>query len=112
MAVRKLSGLQKDVLALYRKILRETAAKDRVSASTELAASTVGSPTAESQNLSFNHLLVSSGKTSTAHARDKFRKEAKQVRRSDFKTIEYQIRKGEKQLKLLQMPGVNLMRGN
>jgi len=31
------------------------------------------------------------------------------VRRSDFKRIEYKIRKGEKQLKLMKMPGVSLV---
>jgi hypothetical protein len=50
------------------------------------------------------------GKT-TAYARDQFRKEASSVKRSDFKTIEYKIRKGKKQLQLLKMPGVDLVGG-
>eukprot|EP00978_Attheya_sp_CCMP212_P014559 scaffold37153_cov43-Attheya_sp.AAC.3 len=31
--------------------------------------------------------------------------------RSDFKTIEYKLRKGHKQVNLLKMPGVNVVRG-
>ena len=96
----RLSGLQKDVLALYRSILREAIHKDRKTL-----------PISD-QNIPVNQLLSpSSGSSSTAYARDKFRKEALAVRRSDFKTIEYKIRKGKKQLDLLKMPGVNLVGG-
>eukprot|EP00984_Skeletonema_dohrnii_P004793 scaffold1681_cov113-Skeletonema_dohrnii-CCMP3373.AAC.2 len=94
----RLSGLQKDVLALYRSILRETIRKDR-------------KPTLDSHHVPLNQLLSSNSNSSTSFARDKFRKEASLVKRSDFKTIEYKIRKGQKQLKLLQMPGVNLVGG-
>mmetsp|Transcript_3855 Transcript_3855/g.5728 ORF Transcript_3855/g.5728 Transcript_3855/m.5728 type:complete len:102 (+) Transcript_3855:53-358(+) len=95
----RLSGLQKDVLALYRSILRETIRKDR--------------KPALDNYIPLNQLLSSSSSSSssTSFARDKFRKEASLVKRSDFKTIEYKIRKGQKQLKLLQMPGVNLVGG-
>mmetsp|Transcript_14506 Transcript_14506/g.29674 ORF Transcript_14506/g.29674 Transcript_14506/m.29674 type:complete len:102 (+) Transcript_14506:83-388(+) len=95
----RLSGLQKDVLALYRSILRETIRKDR-------------KPALDSHHqVPLNQLLHSNSNSSTSFARDKFRKEASLVKRSDFKTIEYKIRKGQKQLKLLQMPGVNLVGG-
>lgn len=93
----RLSGLQKDVLALYRSILRETIRKDR--------------KPAVDNYIPLNQLLSSNSNSSTSFARDKFRKEASLVKRSDFKTIEYKIRKGQKQLKLLQMPGVNLVGG-
>mmetsp|Transcript_27104 Transcript_27104/g.42556 ORF Transcript_27104/g.42556 Transcript_27104/m.42556 type:complete len:101 (-) Transcript_27104:233-535(-) len=93
----RLSGLQKDVLALYRSILRETIRKDR--------------KPAVDIHLPLNQLFSSSSKSSTSFARDKFREEASLVKRSDFKTIEYKIRKGQKQLKLLQMPGVDLVGG-
>ena len=95
--VARLSGLQKDVLALYRSILRETIRKDR-------------KPTVDI-HAPLNQLFSSSSKSSTSFARDKFREEASSVKRSDFKTIEYKIRKGQKQLKLLQMPGVDLVGG-
>jgi succinate dehydrogenase assembly factor 1 len=94
----RLSGLQKDVLALYRSILRETIRKDR-------------KPSVDNKHLPLNQLLSSSSNSSTSFARDQFRKEASLVKRSDFKTIEYKIRKGQKQLKLLKMPGVNLVGG-
>ena len=98
----RLSGLQKDVLALYRSILREAIHKDRKTL-----------PISD-KNIPLNQLLSpssGSSSSSTAYARDKFRREALAVRRSDFKTIEYKIRKGKKQLDLLKMPGVNLVGG-
>ncbi|KAL7546802.1 hypothetical protein ACHAWF_010138 [Thalassiosira exigua] len=90
----RLSGLQKDVLALYRSILREAIRKDR---------------TAAPHRRPVHQLLSSS--SSASFARDRFRQEASSVRRSDFKTIEYKIRKGKKQLQLLKMPGVDLVSG-
>ena len=96
----RLSGLQKDVLALYRSILREAIRKDRKQ-----------QPAAADNHSPLNQLFSSSSNSSTSFARGKFREEASLVKRSDFKTIEYKIRKGQKQLKLLQMPGVNLVGG-
>lgn len=90
-----MSGLQKEVLQLYRQILREAASKDR--------------KLAEQPQQTINELLTTS--SSTSYARSEFRKQAATVRRSDFKTIEYKIRKGRKQLQLLKMPGVNVVGG-
>ena len=104
---RKLSGLQKDVLALYRSILREAIQKDRKALPSTLPSSS--NINAESHHRPVCQLLSVS--SSTAYARDKFRKEALIVRRSDFKTIEYKIRKGKKQLEILKMPGVDLVGG-
>ena len=39
-------------------------------------------------------------------ARAEFRRQCAEVKRSDFRTIEYLVRKGRKHVKLLQMPGV------
>ena len=104
----RLSGLQKDVLALYRSILRQAVHKDRIS----FLPSDNKSKGAESL-LHYPQVnkLLSTSSSSTAYARDKFRKEALVVKRSDFKTIEYKIRKGKKQLELLKMPGVNVVGG-
>ncbi|KAL3800648.1 hypothetical protein HJC23_006110 [Cyclotella cryptica] len=99
----RLSGLQKEVLQLYRQILREAIKKDRKSSSLSLAT------TNPQQTLSVNQLL--SKRSSTSYARNEFRKQSSLVRRSDFKTIEYKIRKGRKQLQLLKMPGVDLVGG-
>ena len=124
----RLSGLQKEVLALYRSILRETIRKDRrlmpSSSSSPASDSSFVSPpsTTDSRQLSVCQLLsnidandssvtTKNFSSSTSYARDQFRKEASLVRRSDFKTIEYKIRKGKKQLQLLKMPGVNLVGG-
>ena len=91
---RKLSGLQKDVLSLYRSLLRVAAQKDR----------------AEGQHIPITTLFTSIGgageTTTTSHARAEFRQQCAEVKRSDFRTIEYLIRKGRKHVKLLQMPGV------
>lgn len=92
-AARKLSGLQKDVLSLYRALLREATKKDRAA-----APSSAFSPPLTN--------LLSDSSTTTSHARNEFRRQAGDVSRSDFRTIEYLIRKGRKHVKLLQMPGV------
>ena len=94
----RLSGLQKDVLSLYRRLLREALRKDRNSSAMSHRSSTC-------------ELLAPESQSSTSHARERFRKEALSVRRSDFKTIEYQLRKGEKMVKLLRMPGVDVVGG-
>jgi hypothetical protein len=142
--IARLSGLQKDVLALYRSILRESIRKDRKVASSLLSSSsTSSSSSASSQQQAtptdatdeaaaaassshhhqhrspFVRIIHSSSNDSSAatntttldYARKKFRQEAAQVPRSDFKTIEYKIRKGRKQLELLKMPGVNVVGG-
>ncbi len=140
--IARLSGLQKDVLALYRSILRESIRKDRKVAShllssssssatsqsqqqttptdaTDEAAAAASSPHHHHQHHSpFGRSMHSSSADSSEsvattldYARKKFRQEAAQVRRSDFKTIEYKIRKGRKQLELLKMPGVNVVGG-
>ena len=90
----RLSGMQKEVLALYRTFLREAFKKDGLT-----------DPISP-----FPSLLVREG-TTTNYARHEFRKQAHQVTRSDFKTIEYKMRKGQKHLKMLQMPGVKVVSG-
>lgn len=102
--VRKLSGLQKDVLSLYRSLLRVAVQKDRASSAT--------ASSSPDQHIPFTTLLAETTKngrtrtTTTSHARADFRRQCAEVKRSDFRTIEYLIRKGRKHVKLLQMPGV------
>jgi hypothetical protein len=72
------SGLQLQVLSLYRQILREAIGKD-------------GGVKLQCYDV----------------AREQFREHAASVTRMDFQRIEYLIRKGNKKLKLLQMPGVD-----
>ena len=93
--VRKLSGLQKDVLSLYRSLLRVAVQKDRASSA---------SSTSPGQHIPLTTLLAET--TTTSHARAEFRRQCAEVKRSDFRTIEYLLRKGRKHVKLLQMPGV------
>ena len=105
----RLSGLQKDVLALYRSILREAIRKDRKA--TIMPSSPSSLLNVEPHRIPVSSLLSTSTTSTTAYAREKFRKEALSLKRSDFKTIEYKIRKGKKQLQLLTMPGVDLVGG-
>ena len=97
MVATRLSGIQKDVLSLYRKILRGAVRKDRSTLASEKEQSFV--------SLRFNK------SSTTSYAAAEFRKQAATAKRSNFKQIEYMIRKGEKQLKLMQMPGVKVVGG-
>ena len=101
--MRKLSGIQKEVLALYRTLLREASKKDRAANTT--------TTTTDFKQLSFTRLLFAdknnnNASTSTAHARNEFRRQALKGSRKDYNGIEHKIRHGYKQIKLLQMPGV------
>jgi len=123
----KLSGIQKEVLSLYRALLREAIKKDRTAISaTDVEATNSDTPSfiklllADNNNnngQSTNHrgiinnegdtaTTIMSTATNTSHARNEFRRHALQVNRKDFRTIEHKIRQGYKQIKLLQMPGV------
>jgi hypothetical protein len=98
----RLSGVQKEIFSLYRTILREAAKKDRTATSHGEAA------------VPFSSLLdlwKDDQKTTSSYARAEFRRQSNQVKRSDFKTIEYKIRHGQKQLAMLKMPGVKVARG-
>lgn len=85
----RLSGMQKDVLALYRRVLRAAAAKDRQT----------------DKDTTFVRLLFHPS-TTIRYAKAEFRRQSESTKKSDFKKIEYMIRKGDKHIKLLGMPGV------
>jgi hypothetical protein len=96
-----LSGLQKEVIGLYRTIIREALKKDKV------AASTAG----RSDNTVNRRLpgLWKDPQTSSFFAKEEFRKQVESVKRTDFRTIEHKLRHGHKQVKLLRMPGVKVV---
>ena len=102
------SGIQKEVLALYRTLLREASKKDRMPAATPGLTRTTAetSSSSEVETPFFSLLFDESAKYSTSHVRYEFRRQASQVNRKDFRAIEYKIRHGYKQIKLLKMPGV------
>jgi succinate dehydrogenase assembly factor 1 len=77
--IRRLSGLQKDVLALYRSLLRSVYKKYQ-----------------DQQDIKTAMVKVVS---------KEFRSEAKAVDKHDFRLIEHKIRHGYKQKKILEMPG-------
>lgn len=110
---RRLSGMQKEVLALYRSILRQACKKDR-EAMTESNRSPSGNKIADIPFQAF--LLNKKGTTGygasiTSYAAQEFKRQANSVKRSDFKRIEYMLRKGQKQIKLMKMPGVHAIHG-
>ncbi len=124
----RLSGLQHDVLSLYRRILREAMKKDRLDQEQRRVTRSIDSDNTsnfagnKSNCLSFLELRQQISpkisttpsdptipSTTTAYAIAEFRKQASSVQRSDFKKIDYMIRKGDKQIKLLRMPGVKLV---
>ena len=85
---------------MYRTIMREAVKKDRVQVQEE------------SSTVTFRSIpsLLSSPLTTSHYAKTEFRKQSA-VRRGDFKMIEFKLRHGNKQLKLLQMPGVKVVKG-
>ncbi len=97
MVVARVSGVQKEVFALYRTVLREATKKDR---------ETMGSSTKLGSFISKNNKPA----TTTSYAASEFRRQAAQVKRSEFKRIEHKIRFGEKQVKSLRMPGAKVAR--
>lgn len=84
----QLSGLQKQVLALYRKLLRASNQKD---------------PEPLIYSLKDSDSVTFAVKT-------KFREKAMQLNKRDVVRIEYNIRQGEKYVKTLQMNGVRGMK--
>ena len=113
-AARPLSGLQKEVLSLYRVVLRVAFQKDLKGGDIDDNNSSLARPSSDRIRLA--DLLWkedidtnSDQSTSTSYARDEFRRQAMAVDRTDFRTIEHKIRQGHKQVKLLQMPGVKVV---
>ena len=120
--IKRLSGIQKEVLALYRSTLREAVKKDRQQQQVgrrpgpkEPFVSLLQPPQGKNHHGTSNittstPTTPTTTTTTTSYAKAEFRKQAQQVKRSDFRKIEYMIRKGEKQLKVLKMPGTKVVR--
>lgn len=85
----QLSGLQKQVLSLYRKLLRTSNQKDHPQ------------PFLES---------IKNVDSITFTVKTKFREKAMALNKRDVTRIEYNIRQGEKYVKTLQMNGVKGMK--
>ena len=73
----KYSGLQKEVFSVYRQIIREALKKEDPA--------------------------VSQGIIDVA--RRQFKDKSKEIRKTDYQTIEHSIRDARKKIKLIQMPG-------
>ena len=100
LATTKRSGLQKQVFALYRKLLRTSNAKDNDTATTPL----------QVQDQPSILKYLSDPESTTFATQKQFRNKASQLKRRDVDRIEYNIRQGEKYLTLLQMSGVTSIR--
>lgn len=131
MSVNKMSGIQKEVIALYRALLREALKKDRSLVSVTAAARPEGCNN-NNNNKSLTNILFTAKSTkkykdrsslnqniaaaaasiftATSHVRNEFRRQALQVNRKEFKKIEHKIRHGYKQIKLLRIPSVKNFR--
>mmetsp|Transcript_16719 Transcript_16719/g.25053 ORF Transcript_16719/g.25053 Transcript_16719/m.25053 type:complete len:109 (-) Transcript_16719:369-695(-) len=83
-----LSGLQKQVLSLYRKLLRTSNQKDSEAFVTSL----------------------SNSDSTTFAIKNQFRDNAIKLSKRDVPRIEYNIRRGEKYVKTLQMDGTTAMK--
>jgi len=93
----KQSGLQKQVISLYRKLLR-------VSLSHDAHTLTYPNMNMEKNGNDFIRAIQESS-TSTFAIRTKFRTRAMSVGRRDIDRIEHLIRQGEKYVKILKMDG-------
>ena len=83
-----LSGLQRQVLSLYRKLLRTSNQKDPYSFTESLK---------NPDSMTFT-------------VKVKFREKAMSLNKRDVNRIEYSIRQGEKYIKILQMNGIRGMK--
>lgn len=94
----RLSGLQRDVLALYRSLLRAAKAKDGVGVGTEKKLT---------QQLGWSFLSCSNYHIITVFSTviKEFRIQASGMGRTDFRLIEHSIRHGYKLKKMMEMPG-------
>ncbi|KAI9039071.1 succinate dehydrogenase assembly factor 1 [Aspergillus affinis] len=89
----RLSGLQREVLSLYRKCLREVQKKPAVSGSSPASATSHAEHLAHELN---SHSQETRGNFKT-YARAEFRKHLS-VNKKDFNAIEYLLRKGHRQV--------------
>ena len=111
-----LSGLQREVLGLYRSLLREAIKKDKLQQGTSKNSNSISSVGVSGVGI-VRPLFGGGGggggastSTTVSYVRSEFRRQCNQVERNDYKRIEYQIRQGYKQVKVLQMPGVKMVR--
>ena len=102
---KSLSGLQREVLALYRALLREAIKKD----AKQLQQHAVPKSSIIKMEM-FSRGSDATTASTVSTVRDEFRRQCYNVDRKDYKRIEHQLRQGYKQVKLLQMPDVKMVR--
>ena len=99
---KQLSGLQKQVLGLYRTLLRTSHNVSKRGDDNTITNTNTNTNT-------FRESIFD--ETSTVYAvKNKFRKKATSLNKRDVDRIEYNIRQGEKYVKTLEMNGVKGMR--
>ncbi|KAJ5172294.1 hypothetical protein N7492_004887 [Penicillium capsulatum] len=97
----RLSGLQRDVLSLYRKCLREIRSKPAVSRGYTWGV-------VEGRELTYR-TGVSSQFPTICPVSAEFQKH-RSVHKKDFGAIEYLLRKGQRQLEMYASPGIRNIR--
>lgn len=119
----RLSGLQREVLSLYRKCLREIRKKPSVSASGSVSGFCHWSQTNALWHWSLRriqgrtsglilgreHLHVISFETANICGRKEFEKH-RTLNKKDFNAIEYLLRKGHRQFEMYSSPGIRNIR--
>ena len=99
------SGLQKEVISLYRRLLRTCRVKDL-----ETQAGTGSS--SDTSRMNKNNITIpfleslNHSSTSIFAMRQKFRKQCMEMSKRDHARIEHGIRQGEKYIKMMKMSGV------
>jgi hypothetical protein len=94
------SGLQKEVMSLYRNLLRTCHAKDNNIVQTE-------SSTTKSKTIPIPFIQsLTDPSSSTFNMKQKFRKQSEEVSARDHARIEHHIRNGNKYIKMMKMGNV------
>ena len=97
------------MLACFRRVRRAAVSKDRGLA--QQGAQEEATSHAQGQGRPSVAALLQASFSSTSYASKEFRRQAAETKRSDFKKIEYMLRKADKQIKLLSMAGVKIVSG-
>ncbi|KAJ5345563.1 Complex 1 LYR protein [Penicillium brevicompactum] len=100
----RLSGLQRDVLSLYRKCLREVRNKPVVGISPRTQ-----DPILKTTPGMFTLLSIPVAIPAETGDRSEFQKH-RSVNKKDFSTVEYLLRKGQRQLEMYASPGIRNIR--
>lgn len=109
----RLSGLQKEVLSLYRRCLRESRQKPTVSPHRRIPSRPSLGTRSEGRSETDADVSLGDDQEARPHfeafARAEFKKH-RDVEKRDFAAIEFLLRKGRRQLEVMASPGIKDVR--